>query len=693
MPPADPHRPISPPPAVGPRGSDLPAYLSNGMIGLRVRENPLEAGMCIVSGFSGEHPERLVEGLCPAPYPLAGDLGVDGVWLSDNPSGFQPVDQALDFESGELTTRITYTAGDVRLDVEILTFCSRDQPALVFQQLRVTASAACRLSWRARIDPHWARGRLVQRLTDTPGEATPVCDGALLWAGDGDLSRCGVAYLTQAPEGAERSVDQWNRTGPLMTEYALSIDAGRSVVLTQIVALVPSQLHAQPHLHATRLCAQAKHLGFERLRADNRRCWARLWRSRIRLVGADVRWQALADAALFYLNASTHPSSPSSTSIFGLAAWPDYHYYFGHVMWDIDAFATPVLSVVQPGAARALLDFRTRGLNAARDNARLMGLPGLQFPWEAAPSSGQEATPGGGDALFRELHINMHVARAFDFHAKATGDGRFLRDQAWPVLSGVADWLTARLETDPDGSRHLRDIGGPAERETTVDDDALTLMSGRLMLQAAQGAAERLDLPAPSAWLEAADAISPPIRADGAIASHIGYRRGEEKGATPSPLMAIFPYWSPLDPQTQEATLRFYLDQWEDYVGSPMLAALYGTWAAWLGDRDLSLKLMHEGYGAYMHGRFEQTLEYRLDKMEGPAAGPFVANTGGFLTGLLFGLPALRIDDGPPERWPVRPVVLPRGWEAIEVDVLHIHGREWRLRAVHGADRAELTPL
>lgn len=63
MPPADPHRPISPPPAVGPRGSDLPAYLSNGMIGLRVRENPLEAGMCIVSGFSGEHPERLVEGL------------------------------------------------------------------------------------------------------------------------------------------------------------------------------------------------------------------------------------------------------------------------------------------------------------------------------------------------------------------------------------------------------------------------------------------------------------------------------------------------------------------------------------------------------------------------------------------------------------------------------------------------------
>jgi hypothetical protein len=359
----------------------------------------------------------------------------------------------------------------------------------------------------------------------------------------------------------------------------------------------------------------------------------------------------------------------------------------------VDAFATPVLSVVQPGAARALLDFRTRGLAAARDNARLMGLAGLQFPWEAAPSTGQEATPGGAAAMFRELHINLHVARAFDFHAKATGDGRFLRDKAWPVLEGVADWLADRLETDPDGSRHLRDIGGPAERKNSSDDDALTLMAGRLMLEAAQAAAERLELPAPAGWLEAAEGITPPIRANGAIATHAGYRKSEEKGATPSAPMAIFPYWAPVDPRTLDATLRFYLDQWRDYVGSPMLAALYGTWAAWIGDRDLSLKLMHEGYGAYLHGRFDQTLEYRLDRIDGVAAGPFVANTAGFLTGLLFGLPALRIDNGPPERWPARPVVLPTGWEAIEVDVLHIHGREWRLRAVHGADRAELTPL
>lgn len=149
--------------------------------------------------------------------------------------------------------------------------------------------------------------------------------------------------------------------------------------------------------------------------------------------------------------------------------------------------------------------------------------------------------------------------------------------------------------------------------------------------------------------------------------------------------MGLFPYWADVDERTAQSTLRFYLDQWPDYVGCPMLAALYGTWAAWLGDRDLSLRLHEEGFAAYQSGRFLQTLEYRLDKIDGVAAGPFFANIGGFITGLLLGLPGLRIEDGDPLRWPVRPVLLPRGWTAICCDQLWIGGRAWRLEARQGA--------
>jgi hypothetical protein len=37
---------------------DLPAYVGNGVIGLRVRCQPLQAGMALVSGYVGEDPER-----------------------------------------------------------------------------------------------------------------------------------------------------------------------------------------------------------------------------------------------------------------------------------------------------------------------------------------------------------------------------------------------------------------------------------------------------------------------------------------------------------------------------------------------------------------------------------------------------------------------------------------------------------
>jgi hypothetical protein len=103
---------------------------------------------------------------------------------------------------------------------------------------------------------------------------------------------------------------------------------------------------------------------------------------------------------------------------------------------------------------------------------------------------------------------------------------------------------------------------------------------------------------------------------------------------------------------------------------------------------------MEDGYGRFCVGRFEQTLEYRADVFpEQPQAGPFFANLGGFLMGLVLGFPGLFPDSGEPGNWARRPVVLPKGWSAIEVDRLWISGREFRLSAKQGAKRAVLNPL
>lgn len=676
--------PINPPEEKGARNGALPAYVSNGLIGLRVREMALAPGMAMVNGVAGEDPERRIEAGAPVPYPLEADVCINGVWLSDQPWCISDLRQAYDFATAELTTHWRAQFGDVAADIEVVTLASRTAPAVVLQEVSVRPDARCAIKLRARTSTADLRGRIVRRRTDTPGEPEPACDGSLLWSSEGDLSTCGLALWTEAAPAAERDVTRWDATGPLQTTYDLGQVGKGGARLRQMAALVPSLIHARPDEEAVRRVARAAQSGFDTLRSRNREAWRDLWRGRIVVKGASDDHQALIDAAFFYLNSSVHAASPAATSIFGLAAWRDYTYYFGHVMWDIDTRCVPPLILSQPAAARALLGFRKRGLSAAASNARLSGRQGLQFPWEAAPLTAQEATPGGGSGAAHEDHGSLHVARAFSLFADATGDDAFLRDDAWPVLQGVADWIVSRLTLTARGYELLR-ATGPAEVPDPPDNDAFTLMLADDVLARAIATAEAIGRTPPAAWRQVRDRLYLPVRADGVIAAHDSFRIDEPKGATPSPLAGLFPGGFNADPATARKTLEFYLSHWQDYVGAPMFPPFYSAWAAMAGDRALALKLFDAGYAAYDAGRFHQCLEYRPDHPDSEtAAGPFFANLSGMLMGLLYGFTGLDARGGP-ATWPSRPTTLPQGWEAINVERLWLGGRPARLEAEYGA--------
>ena len=319
-----------------------------------------------------------------------------------------------------------------------------------------------------------------------------------------------------------------------------------------------------------------------------------------------------------------------------------------------------------------------------------MGRRGAQFSWESAPSTGDEAAPLPGTAAWHEDHVSLDVARAFAFHAAVSGDSQFLRDKAWPVLLGVAEWITTRVAKTRRGYE-VRASMGIAEREDPVKNAAFTNMASVVVLRDAISAAENLGRHVNPRWTEIANALVVPNR-DKAIISHDRYRRDEEKGATPDPLMGLWPFGYPMEEADAQATLKFYLEQAEDYIGSPMLSALYGVWAARTGNRRLALKMLDEGYAQFTIGRFCQTLEYRRDKFpEQPVAGPFFANMGGFLMGLLFGFPGIEPNAGKVEDWPQRRVTLPEGWRKIEVERLWVRGQPVTLTARHG-EFASLVP-
>jgi len=685
---------ISPAPVTRWQPGSLPAYLSNGLIGLRVGHLPLCYGVAMLSGFEGLDPETRVEASARVPYPLAGNVQIGEASLND-PGRATLCEQRYDFSCGELTTRMGLDAGEVRAELEVLTLCSRTMPTLAMQETTLTVDRDCRVTMSACIDAHDVPGDWAHDQPEVLDARPEWANGPFAWRSMGALNVCGIATASELL-GAARVERRTDAQAPRRQaiHYTFDARAGQRYRLRQLTSIVPEALHSQPQMQAARLVDGGRLRGFEELRRDNRTAWEWLWRGRLLLPGASTRWQALADAAYFYLQTSVHDASTFETSVFGLSYWPNYHYYRGHVMWDAETFAIPPLLLTHPDAADGMLRYRAGRLVAARHNAQLAGYRGAQFPWESSLRRGHEATPAPSLGPVAEHHISADVAIAFARYVHATGDLDFAKQVAWPVLGAIADWIESRVERTERGYE-IRRVVGVAETEHLVDNSAFTNMGAIVALRETVAMAGQLRLPFRECWSEIADGLVVPTDPEtGVILNHDGYRPDEPQGSTPDAAAGLFPLCYPTDPQTERSTLDFYLRDAGRYAGQPMLSAMLGAYAARLGDRARSLALFEWGYGDFVVEPFTITAEYSPTYFpDHVVAGPFTANLGGFLLSCLYGLTGMRLHAGEPSQWCERPVVLPDGWDALCVERVWARGRPMRLEAAHGDERARLTVL
>ena len=613
------------------------------------------------------------------------------------PTEARLIEQRYDFSCGELTSRFSFRSGQSTATIEVLTFCSRSLPSVVLQEVSVEVDRVAKLVITAKVDHTGIEGKWRSRETATPGSDTPVVDGSMLWETHGELSTCGASYITQfdGGDGVERRVDAQDQLAPLSTSYGVDARPGRRYVLRQFTSLVASQMHHEPHRQAARLAGMAVRRGFDQLRAENRGAWEEIWKGRVKLIGAETRWQQLADAAYYYLHASAHSSSIFSTSMFGLAYWPNYHYYKGHVMWDIEAFVFPTLVLTAPEAAEALLTYRIERLRAAEQNAALFGYEGLQFPWASGPRHGEEVIRLSAPQLVFEQHVSLSVALAMARYVHATGDQDFLREHAWPVLEGVANWITSRAVRSARGYE-IRGVIGVAEQTDPVDNNAYMNMTATVALREAAALARRLQRGEPDRWEQVAKCLYLPVDEQrGFVRNHDKYSPVAQgpAAATPEALAGFFPTNYRVDVSVERATIDFYLGRAGDYVGRPMLSPLLGVYAAWNGDRAAAARWFETGYADFVEDPYFETNEFSRKRWtDKPRVGPFMANMGGFLMSCLYGLTGLELSAADPGEWFTRPVVLPEGWDAIEVDRLYARGKPAHLVARHGERRARLIP-
>ncbi len=673
--------------------TDKPAYLANGLIGLRIGAIPLPGGAALVNGFNGLDPERRSEAYADAPYPIGADLELNGIWLSERPDLAHFIRQDYNFSNGELTSLFKFSAGGASATVEVLTFCSRTNPALTIQEVAVTVDQDCTLTLRSQIDPRGLEGKM--RYLCHPGRtATPRphdCDNVLQWESRGALATVGAACRSEcsgSPVKNKRRNDFGHEEDRALTDYTIDPQAGQRVVLRQIGALVPSLMHEEPHWQASRMVSTGSWRGFDELRERNRAAWADLWKGRIRVTGTGPEWQEALDAAFFYLHSTVTHASPCSAAPFGLSRRAEY---MGHVFWDTESFMFPPVLLTAPRTARGMLDYRSRLLPAARYNAMLNGYTGLQFPWQSG-TTGSEVTPYYCEGQ-NEHHINMEVAFTFVQYVYASGDEQFLREQAWPVLKGVSEWICSRVEKTARGYE-IRHIVGVDEGIHNINNNAYTNLESALILRESAAFAKRLGYSVPAIWLDVADHLYIPVDPETqVIMKHDQYRYTSGK-CVPETLGAFYPLTCKVPDAQRDATFRYHLDLAHTYLGMPMFSSTYAVWAARMGDRQRALEFFKAGVLDFQHAPYLQASEMSKtweglfkDRI---AKTVFLTNPAGFLMACLTGLTGLELDAGDPVNWGKHPVVLPEGWESIEVDRIFARGGTYSLVARHGDERATI---
>jgi alpha,alpha-trehalose phosphorylase len=181
--------------------------------------------------------------------------------------------------------------------------------------------------------------------------------------------------------------------------YAWSRDDGVHVVSEEVLAAL----------------SQARHRGWDGLLRSQREHLDAFWAAAdVEVDGADDLQQALR-FDLFQVLQATARTSGASVGAKGLSGSG----YSGHTFWDVEGFVVPVLSLLRPRSAAALLRWRSGTLEEARGRARVLGLAGASFAWRTI--SGREVS-AYWPASAAAMHLNADIARAFELFANVTGE-------------------------------------------------------------------------------------------------------------------------------------------------------------------------------------------------------------------------------------------------------------------------------
>lgn len=476
----------------------------------------------------------------------------------------------------------------------------------------------------------------------------PTTKSVTIWCEDGGMrmQRSSAAYsngryLLAATSMLIGEEGNWRKTGA--DSLAISLKKGAKASMWAIGSICSQADFADPESEADRQTIYASRLGAEKLKSEHAREWKELWKGDIQ-IEADSDLPLQVRSALYNLYSSLRADSRRSIAPMGLTS----DKYYGHIFWDADTWVFPVLLILQPQLAKAMIDYRIDGLPAARKRAAAYGYRGAMYPWES-DHRGEESTPTFALTGPFEHHITADVARAAWQYFCVTADTAWLRDEAYPLLRDCADFWVSRSEKDPRGGRTIANVVGADEYAIGVNNDAFTNSVARKALEHADKAARVLGVAPKTEWMQTARELRLEKMEDNSeiIRLHDAYN-GETTKQADVELLA-YPLEILTEPQQIKANIDYYAERIDSVGGPAMSHSAMAVNYIRMGNFETARQLIERALRPYLRGPYQLIAETPSNNET-----YFMTGAGGLLQAILFGYGGYAITDIGLQKYPLR---------------------------------------
>ncbi|PLW96181.1 MAG: beta-phosphoglucomutase [Marinilabiliales bacterium] len=206
--------------------------------------------------------------------------------------------------------------------------------------------------------------------------------------------------------------------------------------------------------------------------------WSEIWDAADMEIEGDREAQKLLRLHIYHLMCSFSPhnakldASITARGLHGEA-------YRGHIFWD-ELYILPWYCKTFPEAAKAMLMYRYRRLDKAREYANIHGFEGAMFPWQSG-SDGREETQvvhlnpvsgkWGDDYSSLQRHVSLAVAFNVYTYFHLTNDVEFMNSYGLEMLLEISRFWVSKAKKDAEDRYSIDGVMGPDEFHEKLPGD------------------------------------------------------------------------------------------------------------------------------------------------------------------------------------------------------------------------------